>query len=283
MTSTAAGATTGAAEAATAEDALLGGRVRLRQPARGTGGFRAAIDPVLLAAGVPARAGALVLEAGCGSGAAFLCLAARVPDLRGIVAVERDPALAALARENTAMAGLADRVEIIEGDVADSVLAQRLRGFGDFDHAFANPPFWPAGTASPDASRRGATHEAGGATLEHWVRFLTATLRPRRGIVSLILPAARFDTGAAALRAAGCGGVSLLPFRPRPGSEAKRVLLQGVRGGRGPARILPGLVLHDPGASKPRPGGYSAAADAVLRGAAPLGLAAAVSRPRPGA
>ena len=36
------------------EDALLGGRVVLRQPAAG---YRAAIDPVLLAAAVPARGG----------------------------------------------------------------------------------------------------------------------------------------------------------------------------------------------------------------------------------
>ncbi len=79
----------------TTEDTLLDGRVRLRQPRQG---FRAGLDAVLLAAFVPARTGERVLEAGCGSGAAFLCLAARVPGLR-IAAVERDPAMAALARE----------------------------------------------------------------------------------------------------------------------------------------------------------------------------------------
>ena len=39
---------------AVAEDALLGGQVRLVQPAEG---YRAAIDPVFLAAAVPAAAG----------------------------------------------------------------------------------------------------------------------------------------------------------------------------------------------------------------------------------
>lgn len=246
-------------------DSLLGGRVRLRQPPRGAGGFRAAIDPVLLAAAVPARPGERVLEAGCGSGAGFLCLAARVPGL-SVVAVERDAALVALARENAAAAGLAGQVEVVEGDVADPALARR---FGPFDHAFANPPFWPAGTPPPDAARQAATHAAG-ATLEDWARFLAAALRPRRGTASLILPAARFDAGAAALRAAGCGAIALLPLWPRAGQPAKRVLLRAVRGGRGPARVLPGLTLHE---SPPASGCYTAAAEAVLRDAAPLDLA----------
>ncbi|MBF0393554.1 MAG: methyltransferase, partial [Alphaproteobacteria bacterium] len=58
------------------DDTLLDGRVRLRQP---THGYRAAIDPVFLAAAVPAGAGQRVLDAGCGAGAALLCLCARVP------------------------------------------------------------------------------------------------------------------------------------------------------------------------------------------------------------
>ncbi|MEO0760305.1 MAG: hypothetical protein AAFZ09_00575, partial [Pseudomonadota bacterium] len=57
-------------------DRLLGGRVGLNQP---LSGYRAATDPVLLAAAVPAAGGETVLELGIGAGAAVLCLAARVP------------------------------------------------------------------------------------------------------------------------------------------------------------------------------------------------------------
>nr|WP_090662467.1 methyltransferase domain-containing protein [Belnapia rosea] len=242
------------------EDLLLGGRVRLRQPRRG---LRAGLDAVLLAAGIPARPGQSVLEAGCGSGAGFLCLAARVPGLR-ITAVERDAGLAALARENAAAAGLA--VEVIEGDVRDQALARRLP---PFDHAFANPPFWPGGTAPPEKGREAMTHATGAeaARLADWARFLAAPLA-RRGTLSLILPAARLDAGMAALAGAGCAGTLLLPFWPREGRPAKRMLLQARRGGRGPARISPGLVLHGPGE------GFSPAAEGVLRGAAPLVLEA---------
>jgi tRNA1(Val) A37 N6-methylase TrmN6 len=239
--------------AALSDDRLLGGRVLLRQPLRG---LRAGLDAVLLAAGVPALPGQRVLEAGCGSGAGFLCLAARVRGL-AILAVERDAGLAALARANAAANGLAGRVEVIEGDVRDMALARRLP---PCDHAFANPPFWPGGTAPPEAIRRAATHEE--ASLADWARFLAAPLA-RRGSLSLILPAARLDAAMAALAAAGCGGTRLLPFWPRAGLPAKRVLLQARRGGRGPARMDPGLVLHDAA-------GFSAAAEAILRDGAAL-------------
>lgn len=240
-------------DAVTTEDQLLGGRVRLRQPRRG---LRAGLDAVLLAAGVPARPGQRVLEAGCGSGAGFLCLAARVPGLL-ILAIERDPELAALARENAAANGLGGQVEVLEADVRDLAMARRLPVC---DHALANPPYWPGGSAPPEALRRAATHEEAG--LADWTRFLAAPLVPK-GSLSLILPAARLDAGMAALAAAGCGGTRLLPFWPRAGMAAKRVLLQARRGGRGPARLDPGMALHEGE-------GYSPSAQAVLRGGAPL-------------
>jgi tRNA1(Val) A37 N6-methylase TrmN6 len=217
------------------EDRLLGGRVTLRQPREG---LRAGHDAVLLAAAVPARAGDTVLELGCGSGAAFLCLAARVPALT-VVAVEREPMLAALARQNAALNGIAGRVTVIEGDVADPALRRALPKAA---HGFANPPYWDSGTAPPESLRRGATHAT--ATLDAWTACLAAAIG-HRGSATLILPAARFADGAAALQGAGFGGIALLPLWPRAGEAAKRVILGGRRHGRGPQRLLPGLVLHD--------------------------------------
>lgn len=98
---------------AVAEDALLGGRVRLVQPAEG---YRAAIDPVFLAAAVPAAAGEAVLDVGAGAGAAALCLAARVADVR-VCGVEVAPDLVRLAVGNAGLNGLGGRVEFIAGDL----------------------------------------------------------------------------------------------------------------------------------------------------------------------
>lgn len=240
----------------TTEDGLLGGRVRLTQPrARG---LRAGLDAVLLAAAIPARGGEAVIEAGCGSGAAFLCLAARIPGLQ-VVAFEREPAMAALAAGNAEANGVPARVAI--GDVADAALA---RSFGPQRHGFANPPYWPAGTVPPEALRAAATHERG-AGLDTWARFLAAAIAAG-GTATLILPAARFDAGAAALRKAGFGALALLPLAPRAGEPAKRVLLQGRREGRGAARVLPPFVLHA------ADGQFTPDAEAVLRDGAALPL-----------
>ena len=235
------------------EDHLLNGRVALRQPAKG---FRAGLDAVLLAAFVPAKPGETVLEAGTGTGAVFLCLAARVPGL-AIRAVEREAAMAALARENAARAGLSAQIE--QGDVADLALARAL---GPVAHGFANPPYWPGGTPPPGDIRRAATHEAGPG-LADWVRFLAAAIAPR-GSLSLILPAARFDAAVAAMREAGFGAMELLPLWPRAGIAAKRVLLRARKGGRSPAKILPGLVLHE------ADGRFTLAAEVILRDATAL-------------
>ncbi len=86
------------AGAEVSEDRLLGGRVMFRQP---VDGYRAAIDPVFLAAAVPAQNGQSILDVGSGAGAASLCLATRVPGLR-IFGIEMQPALVALARDNIA-------------------------------------------------------------------------------------------------------------------------------------------------------------------------------------
>ena len=239
------------------DDTLLDGRVALRQPARG---FRAAIDPVLLAAFVPAREGQRVLEAGCGTGAAFLCLAARVPGL-SIVAVERDAETATLARANAARNGLSERATIVAGDVGDNALGE---GLGRFDHAFANPPFWPGGTPPPESRRAAATHEAD-SDLGAWIRFLARGL-VRGGTISLILPASRFDAGVAALKAAKCGGILLLPLVPHEGKPARRALLRGTIQSKSPALILPPLALHRTGE------GYTAEADRVLRAGEALPL-----------
>src|SRR5689334_24415379 len=88
------------------EDAVLGGRLLLKQPRRG---HRVGHDAILLAAACPARARERVVDLGAGVGAAGLALAQRVDDSR-VTLVEIDPGLAALAAENAQANGLAGRV-----------------------------------------------------------------------------------------------------------------------------------------------------------------------------
>jgi tRNA1Val (adenine37-N6)-methyltransferase len=226
---------------------LLGGRVRHDQP---LAGHRTGIEPVLLAASIPARPGERVLEGGTGSGAALLCLAARVPGIAGL-GLEQDTALAALARANIAANGFA-------GLAIEAADLTRARLAGPFHHAFANPPWHDtAGTPSPDR-RREAARRASPGLLTTWATRLAAPLRPR-GTLTLALPAALLPAGLAAIAAAGCGSPSGFPLWPRAGRPARLILLRGIKGGRSGCTILPGLVLHATGC------GYTAAAEAILR------------------
>ncbi len=213
------------------------------QPATG---FRSGIEPVLLAAAIPARSGETVLEAGTGAGAALLCLAARVPGLTAL-GVERDPALALLAARNAQANGMAG-VQVIAADV--DALPLRVV----CDHVFANP--------SPQEARR-SSKQADADLFRRWIAALGALLR-HRGTLTLIVPAAALPACLAALAACDCSPDALLPLWPKAGRAAKLALLRGVKAGRSPFRVLPGLVLHD------ADGAFTGAAEAVLRDGAAL-------------
>ncbi|MGI4975649.1 MAG: tRNA1(Val) (adenine(37)-N6)-methyltransferase [Janthinobacterium lividum] len=234
---------------------LLAGRVSYRQLLRG---HRSGLEPVLMAACVPARPGQRVLEGGTGAGAGLLCLCARVPFLTGL-GVELDPALASLARRNLA-ANQAGRIEVLAADLTGTDLAAG----GGFHHAFANPP-WHAGTASPDAARDVARRATPG-LLALWIAALCRSLR-HRGTLTLALPAAALAEAVWALREAGCGGTRVLPLWPRQGVAARLVLIQGALGSRAGSTLHPGLVLHE------ADGRFTAQAEAVLRDAAALSIA----------
>jgi len=244
---------------ATTDGTLLGGRVPYRQF---RDGYRTGLEPVLLAAAVPARPGEQVLEAGCGAGAGLLCLAARLPEVR-LAGIERDAGTARLARFNLDRNGRPD-VPVEIGDLeaepppSDGAL---------FHHAIANPPWHRASaTHSPDARRDLARRLPDGA-LTRWTHGLARRLRPR-GTLTLALPAALHAEAAASLLANGFGAVHLLPLWPVPGRPARLVMMQAVKEGRGDAVLLPGLVLHCPG------GGFTEEAEAILRGGARLPMTA---------
>jgi len=233
------------------EDRLLDGRVFLAQPAVG---YRVAIDPVLLAAAVPAESGQRALDLGCGVGAAGLCLLARVPDLR-VVGVELNLAMARLAVENGNANG--HDTERYQARCADVRTLDDLPM--DFDQVLMNPPFHdPRATPSPDDARSGATH--GGDDLTTWVEAAHRRLR-RRGGLTLIWPAARLSHAMTAV-SKRFGGIALAPIWPRRGAAAKRVLIHAVKESRAPEFLKPGLVLHGEGNS------YTEAARKILWDAA---------------
>ncbi|MFP4361392.1 MAG: methyltransferase, partial [Alphaproteobacteria bacterium] len=124
-------------------DRLLGGRLVVRQPARG---YRIAIDTVLLAAAVPARPGRRLVELGAGVGGAALAVAARVPGA-AVLALERDVVLARALAANARANGLAERVHAVVADAAAPPVAA-----GGADVLFTNPPYAAANAGSAPAT-----------------------------------------------------------------------------------------------------------------------------------
>ncbi|MDJ0611797.1 MAG: methyltransferase [Kiloniellales bacterium] len=241
---------------ATTLDFLLDGRVRLRQPARG---YRAAIDPVLLAASVEAGAGESLLDLGCGVGAAALCLLAREPEVR-VAGLEVQGALAALARANAEENGFAGRFEVVEGDLREAADHFPPEGF---DRVLMNPPYLGCASGRPSklASRDLAQRE-GETGLAHWLAAARQWLRPK-GTLNVIYRADRLADLLAGL-APAFGGIRLFPLWPAEGRPAKRIIVAARKGVAAPGGVSCGLVLHR------GDGAYTAAAEAVLREAAPL-------------
>lgn len=212
-------------------DAFLGGRLQLWQPLKG---YRAATDPVLLAAACPAQAGQSVLDLGCGAGAAALCLAARVPGV-ALTGLELQPGYAALARRNAAENGVA--MEVVEGDLI-AMPALLRRGF---DHVIANPPYFPkGGSPSPQPGRDLAMRAE--IPLALWVEAAARRLTPG-GWLTMILGTDLMPEVLAAL-APRLGSAAILPLAPRTKRAASRVILQARKGGRAAFRLLAPLILH---------------------------------------
>lgn len=238
------------------ESAMLGGRLRLRQPARG---YRAGMDAALLAAAVALKPGQRGLEIGCGVGAALLQAAARNPGALWI-GMERDPTALALAQVNIALNQMAERVAALSGEVAAGFKAL---GQDRFDLAFANPPFFdnPTALRGPAPERAGAWLADDG--LKAWSGFVLDAVRDG-GVVMMIHRADRLGDIVAGW-STRAGSIQIRPIQPFADQPAKRVIVRAVRGGKAPLALLPPLVLHDRSGAK-----HTAEADAILRGDAAL-------------
>jgi tRNA1(Val) A37 N6-methylase TrmN6 len=222
----------------TTDDALLGGTVTLRQPAKG---HRAGTDAVLLAAAAGIKPGNQVLDIGAATGAVGLMAASR-GGTADYVFVERDPELAALCEYNCQINGLPARVAI--ADVLDR--ASRA-GAGllpeSADIVLTNPPFLEEGQSriSPNA-RRAAAHALPAGGLEAWLSACLGLLKPKGRLV-LIHRADRLADCLAAV-SPKLGGLEVRFVHPRADQPAIRFLLEGTKGSRAPMIIAPPVVLN---------------------------------------
>ncbi|PIE15429.1 MAG: methyltransferase [Rhodobacterales bacterium] len=244
-------------------DLFLGGKIRILQPKIG---YRAGVDPVLLAASVPVVSGQSVLELGCGAGVASLCLAARVPGL-ALSGVELQDSYADLARQNAAANG--QNMVVYQADLRK--LPDALRQ-ASFDHVIMNPPYYPSahGTSAADGGRDLALREQ--IALADWLAVATRRLRPK-GVLTVIQDARRLPELLGALDQR-LGAVRVLPISARRNRPAGLVILQARKGSRADFQLLAPLLMHQGERHEKDGESYTPQIRQVLRHGAGLDLAA---------
>lgn len=217
------------------QDEFLGGLIRIWQPKVG---YRAATDPVFLAAAVSAKPGQKVLEIGCGAGTALSCLCQRVGGLDAF-GLEIQSNYADLARRNAQENSFEYKVST--GDLLDMPDPIRTDAF---DHVFTNPPFYNASASSaPSDGGRDVAHRIGDALLDDWISVGLRRLKPK-GYFTIIHRAERLADILGALHGKA-GDIRILPLCAREGRSAGRVIVRARKGAAAPLELLAPLVLHE--------------------------------------
>jgi tRNA1Val (adenine37-N6)-methyltransferase len=214
-------------------DEFMDGRLRLIQSARG---YRFSIDAVLLSEFVTVRPGDLVVDLGTGCGIISLILLLTRPAYY-VVGLEIQPHLAEAAIRNAILNGFKERMGVVLGDIRHPPLAQ-----GKADVVVCNPPYRPrnSGRLNPASEKAIARHELL-ASLDDILKTAHSLLKPR-GKLAIIFPVARLADVVQQMRRFGLEPKRMRVIYPGMKSEAKLVLVEGSRGGKGGLKVLPPLV-----------------------------------------
>ncbi|MCV6601886.1 MAG: methyltransferase, partial [Cohaesibacter sp.] len=191
-----------------------------------------------LASAVPAENGQEIVELGCGTGAAALCLLNRCKDVH-VVGIERNPDHVYLANQSSGLNHFSARLSVLEADVQafhlfpeDALLA---------DGVMINPPYFQGGNTSQDRGRAAANHEDH-VVLADWIGAASHCLKPK-GHLTIIHAADRLADILQAL-GKGFGAIEVIPLWPKQGRDAKRVIVRAMKGRKTPLQMRAGLVLH---------------------------------------
>lgn len=224
------------------EDALLRGRVPLRQP---RDGYRVNVDALWLAAFARgARPSRAAIDLGAGVGAVGLVLAVTEGAER-VTLLDVDAALCALARENAGAAALAPRVEVTCADLAAG-LPREL--FGRFDLVVANPPYAVAEAARPSPDPRRARARTGEETTLLAFAKAARVALGAAGRACFVYPAADLERLLGTLRGVGLEPKRLRMVHPLPDRPARVALVEAKPARRGGLRVAaPFIAMRAPG------------------------------------
>lgn len=221
----------------TTTDLISDGGLKIVQHRKG---YRFGLDALLLCTDLPPVERGTVIDLGAAQGVVGLCIARRRPRLE-VLCVERQPALARLARRNITLNELQDRVQVVEGDLRearDILVAHSAR------LVVCNPPYFPEGARRPsqNTERADARHERHG-TLDDFVRAAAYAL-DQRGWLKIVVPPLRLADLLASTDSTDLQLHSLRFFHSRPHTPAYLLEAWLRRGGAPDLRIRPPLYIY---------------------------------------
>jgi len=201
--------------------------------------FSFSMDAVLLArfANIPKYG--RILDLCSGNGVIPILLSTRTN--ARIEGIEIQPRLADMARRSVEMNGLAERINIIEGDLRD--LAKE-GGNGIYDAITVNPPYMPltGGDLKLSEHQSIARHEIH-CTLEDVAQAAMRLVKPG-GKISMVHRPQRLGDIIMMLRKYRMEPKVIRFVHPRAGSEANMVLVEAHRDGKPDVKILPPLIVY---------------------------------------
>lgn len=218
-------------------DRILSGNVRLLQA---KSGYRTAIDAPLLAwfAAHQLPGAKRALDLGAGSGLVSIVLAKALPHVQ-LQLLEKQPTMVQRARRNALLNGVAERLGVVEGDVADPPPL-----VGPFDLVLCNPPYMKRDHGHPPTNpERQIAHQETSATLRQFCQ-VAARVMSSTAYSCWIFPWHDAPRLLDDLAAVGLGDRAVMRVVHRPNDlKANRIL---VRAGFGPAQIteLESRAIH---------------------------------------
>ena len=219
-------------------DSFFNGQIRVKQY---RSGYRFSIDAVLLASQAYPQAADKVVDLGTGCGIIALIMAYRRKDIT-VYAVEIQADLTQLAISNVKANLLEDRITVLDMDM------KKLKPdatSGPVDLVVSNPPYRRSGSGriNPDNQRAVARHELK-ANLYDVVRTARRMLKTSGRFVT-IYPAGRTADILSQMRVAGVEPKFIRTIHSGPSSDAKLILIEGVKGGNPGLKIAPPLFVYD--------------------------------------
>ena len=218
-------------------DTFFNGRLQVKQ---NRSGYRFSIDAVLLAGHIRLRPGDKVLDLGTGCGIIPLILAYHHKKIK-VYGVEIQKELADIASGNVKENRMEDRITILCRDMKE---LKHDMVSGPVDLIVCNPPYrkTKSGRMNPDEQRAVARHEIK-VKLNDVIETARRMLRTSGRFV-MIYPAQRMIDMLTQMRSNCIEPKFFRMIYSDLNSEAKLILVEGIKGGRPGAKIGPPLIIY---------------------------------------